>query len=78
MNQQSNTNKAINTQILKTGKRTYFFDVKQASNNRKYLRITESTFEGEGKDRKYNSFLLFPEQVAEFQQKLAESVNHLA
>ncbi len=64
--------------MLKTGKRTYFFDVKLASNNKKYLKITESTFEGEGKERRYNSFLLFPDQVQNFQARLSEVSGDLA
>jgi hypothetical protein len=68
----------VKTSMLKAGKRTYFFDVKLASNNKRYLKITESTFEGEGKERRYNSFLLFPEQAVDFQSRLAESMNVLA
>jgi len=58
--------------MLRAGKRTYFFNVKVASNNKKYLTITESTFEGEGKERRYNSFLMFPESLVDFQQRLTE------
>lgn len=64
--------------MLRSGKRTYFFDVKQTANDKKYLKITESTFEGEGKDRRYNSFLLFPDQIQNFQQRLTEISGDLA
>jgi len=73
MNQKSSNSKSLKSSMMRAGKRTYFFDVKESVNNKKYLRITESTFEGEGKDRKYNSFLLFPDQITLFQQKLTES-----
>ena len=64
--------------MLRAGKKTYFFDVKVASNNKKYLKITESSFEGEGKERKYNSFLIWPEKLADFQQRLTEVSGVLA
>lgn len=63
--------------MLRSGKRTYFFDIKQSVNNKKYLKITESTYEGEGKERRYNSFLLFPDQIQNFQQRLTESIGYL-
>lgn len=68
----------VKSSMLRAGKRTFFFDVRVASNDKRYLKITESSFEGEGKDRRYNSFLLFPEQVVDFQQKLTEVSNYLA
>lgn len=70
--------KALKSSMLRAGKRTFFFDIKVASNNKKYLKITESTFAGEGKDRKYNSFLIFPENAQDFQARLAESLDYLA
>ena len=64
----------IKSTHVRFGRRTYFFDVNQAENQKKYLKITESCFMGEGKDRKYNSFVLFPEDLAEFQKNLKEAV----
>ncbi len=78
MDQKTSGSKSVKSLMLKAGKRTYFFDVKLSANNKKYLKITESAFEGEGKERKYNSFLLFPDQVAPFQQRLNESLGFLA
>lgn len=77
-NKQSEVRKSVKTSMLKCGKRTYFFDVNLASNNKKYLKITESKFEGEGQERKRNSFLLFPEDAVNFQSRLNEIVEHLA
>lgn len=77
-NSKSEVKKPVKTSMLRAGKRTYFFDVKLASNNKKYLKITESAYEGEGKERKYNSFLLFPEDAINFQGRLNEIVAHLA
>ena len=42
---------SIKSSMLRAGKKTYFFDVKLSQNNKKYLKITESSFEGEGKER---------------------------
>ncbi len=54
------------TQTLKAGKRTYFFDVKEASNGNNYLKISESTFVKEGEPRKRNTFVLFKDDLKEF------------
>jgi len=72
---QSNT---VKSSHVRFGKRTYFFDVNQKEgSSKKYLRITESQFQGEAKERKYNSFILFPEDVESFQQNLKEAANSL-
>jgi hypothetical protein len=65
------SNKIKSTHI-RFGARTYFFDVNQAENNKKYLKITESKFNGEGKERTYNSFFLLPDDIKEFQRSLLE------
>lgn len=62
--------KSVKSSVLKCGKRTFFFDVNLASNNKKYLKITESQFVAEGQDRKRNTFLLFPEDLKNFQSTL--------
>ncbi|MBI2019575.1 DUF3276 family protein [Candidatus Daviesbacteria bacterium] len=69
---------SLKSAMLRAGKRTFFFDVKLASNNKKYLKITESAFEGEGKERKYNSFLLWPENLVDFKERLTEVSNFMA
>jgi hypothetical protein len=70
----SNTIKSTHVRF---GKRTYFFDVNISANDKKYLKITESQFLEEGKPRKYNSFILFPENVADFQKNLVEAIAQL-
>lgn len=62
---------------FRIGKSTYFFDVNTATNNKKYLRITESRFVEEGKDRIRNSMVLFPETVPDFQKNLKEMLGYL-
>lgn len=77
-NSKTELKKPVKTSILKCGKRTYFFDVNLASNNKKYLKISESRFVEEGQDRKRNTFVLFPDDVVNFQSRLNEIVEHLA
>ena len=68
----------VNSSHIRFGRRSYFFDVNQAESNKKYLKITESQFKGEGEKRAYNSFILFPEDVAEFQKQLKEASSQLS
>lgn len=49
----------------------FFFDVKQAKNGNKYLRITESRLVTAGQWSK-NSITLFKEQAGEFLRVLGE------
>ena len=72
-----NQNKSIKSSHVRFGKRTYFFDINVTAKDKKYLRITESQYIEEGKPRKYNSFILFPENVEDFQKNLSEMVQHL-
>ncbi len=67
-------NPKIDTRMVKAGKRTYFFDVKEASNGKKFLQITESRIVGpkpetpgtQGQDRERSVIIVFPEDIAEF------------
>ncbi|MBI4097392.1 MAG: DUF3276 family protein [Candidatus Levybacteria bacterium] len=73
-----NKSNTIKSSHVRFGRRSYFFDVNQAINDKKYLRITESQFLGEGKERRYNSFILFPEDVESFQKNLKEAAGFLS
>ena len=68
----------VKSSILKMGRTTIFFDVNVAKNNRKYLKISESHFIGEGDERKRSSFVLFPEDAQNFQQRLTEITSFLS
>ena len=67
----------IKSVVLRSGKRTFFFDINLAANNNKYLKITELTIVGEGQPPKRNSFLLFTEDLKNFQEKLNELSSEL-
>lgn len=68
----------IKSSHIRFGKRTFFFDINEFAKDKKCLRITESQFMGEGKDRVYNSFLLYPESVVEFQKALNDAAGLLS
>ena len=68
---------SVKSQTFRIGSRTFFFDVNVASNNKKYLRVTESRFMGDGKDRVRNSVVLFPEDIQDFSKNLKEVAGYL-
>ena len=68
----------IKSARIRAGKRTFFFDVNVSANDKKYLKITESRFVEDGKDRIYNSFILFPDTLQEFQRTLGEVAGFLS
>ena len=57
---------ALFTRTIKAGKSTYFVDVKESKNNRRYISLAESTISGEGEEKKFTrkSIILF-DTVAE-------------
>ncbi len=69
-----NDNKLFSHTLKTTGK-TYFFDVSEAKNGSKYLRVTESRKSGEEYIRK--DITLFPGAVDDFVAALQESVKAL-
>lgn len=71
MDEEQNQDQNQNNIRLRFGKRTYFFDVKDASNGNKYLKITESRFIKEG-ERRRNVFTFFKDDVKDFTNKMKE------
>lgn len=69
--------RSVKSSKFRIGAKTYFFDVNLASNNKKYLRITESRYLGEDDDRIRSSVVLFPEYLKDFQKNLKEMVGYL-
>jgi len=70
--------KPIKSEMLRCGKRTYFFDVKLASNNKKYLKITETRLIEEGKPRKRSVIMVFPEDIDRFKSVLKQSSKYVS
>lgn len=67
----------IKSTTFRRGNKTFFFDVNIASNEKKYLKVTESRYMGEGADRVRNSVVVFPEEVMDFQQYLKDIIGYL-
>ncbi len=51
--------------------------IKEATEGKPYLVITESRFKGEGKDRERVSIVVFPEHAQEFVETVQEMVRKL-
>jgi hypothetical protein len=64
-------NNAIYSTMVRSGKTTYFVDVKEAKNGHKYLSISESRLEGEEKKR--TTVRVFGETVDQFRQAIDEA-----
>ena len=65
------------SKVVKAGSKTYFFDVKQTKEGKPYLVITESRFQGEGKDRERVSIVVFPEYAQAFLETTQEILRKL-
>lgn len=58
--------KPIKSETIRCGRRTYFFDIKVASNGDKYLRITETRLMEEGEPRRRSGIMIFLEDIERF------------
>ena len=65
---------ATSGRVIKAGKRTYFFDVKQTKTGEQYLVTTESRLAGEDETRKRSAIMVFAETLDEFVNTLDEVV----
>jgi hypothetical protein len=66
----ANTNSIYST-MLKSGKTTYFVDVKEAKNGNKYLAISENSIQGEEKKRSTVRF--FGDTIEQFRRAVEEA-----
>jgi hypothetical protein len=65
------------SQIVKAGSRTYFFDLKETKERQPFLTITESRFKGEGQDRERVSIAVFPDHAQDFLKATQEMIKKL-
>ncbi|MFN0157078.1 MAG: DUF3276 family protein [Bacteroidota bacterium] len=65
------TNNAIYSTMIRSGRTTYFVDLKEAKNGNKYLSITESSLNGE--ERKKTTLRVFGETIDQFRQAIEEA-----
>lgn len=62
----------VKSEMIRCGKRTYFFDVKVASNNDRYLKITETKLMEKNEPRKRSMVMIFPEDIDRFNSVLSQ------
>ena len=79
MDKSENDRKApVKSSTLKLGRQIIFFDVNVAKNSRKYLKISESHYIGDNGETKRSTFVLFPDQLKDFQSRLNEIATEVA
>ena len=67
----------IKSEMIRCGKRTYFFDIKETSKKDKFLRITESRYIKEEDIRKRSEIVVFEEDMDKFKEafgKISEEI----
>ena len=62
--------------MVRSGKTTYFVDVRKSKNGKKYLLISESKYDGQNK-RERKSIAVFPNAAAQLRDALTSAVDVL-
>jgi hypothetical protein len=57
--------------MVRSGRTTYFVDVKEAKNGNKYLSITESRIDGD--EKKKTTLRVFGDSIAEFRKAIDDA-----
>ncbi|MCK4909550.1 MAG: DUF3276 family protein [Planctomycetes bacterium] len=65
--------KGLFNKVVKAGQRNYFFDVREAKNGNKYLLISESRVNKDGK-KESSCILIFNNALSNFTDGLKEAV----
>jgi len=65
-------NNGIYSTMVRSGKTTYFVDVREAKNGNKFLAISENRLDGDEKKR--TTIRVFGETVAQFRQAIEEAI----
>ena len=76
-NGNGNGGKELFNQMVKAGKRTYFVSVKEASNNRKYLTLTESKLVDDNKFERFR-IMVFQDKLGDFANAFADACKMVA
>ena len=63
--------------LVRAGSRTYFIDVEKTAEGQSYIKITESRFQGEGKERTRASIVVFSEHARKFASAVLDVVTGL-
>jgi hypothetical protein len=64
-------NNAVFSTMVRSGRTTYFVDIREAKNGHKYLSIAESQINGE--QRKRTTVRVFAEAIEPFRQAITEA-----
>ena len=72
----ANTNNSIFSTMVRSGKTTYFVDVREAKNGNRFLSISESRVDAEDK-RQRSTVRVFGESVEPFRQAVNEAASNL-
>jgi hypothetical protein len=64
-------NNAIFSTMVRSGRTTYFVDIREAKNGHKYLSIAESQINGD--QRKRSTVRVFNEAIGQFRQAIDEA-----
>lgn len=73
----TNTNENTGSKQVRAGSRTYFIDVETSKEGQRYLKITESRFKGDDKERERATIIVFPDKAAELAGAIAAMVKRL-
>ena len=76
-NGNGNGGKELFSRTVKAGKRTYFVSVKEASNQHKYITITESRLVEDGKFNR-SRVMVFQDKLGDFANAFAEACQAVA
>ncbi len=70
---------ALFSRTVKSGKTTYFVDVKEAKNKNKYISIAETTMSKDGEDRKFSrkSIIVFDNAAQQLRDAFDEAMKLL-
>jgi hypothetical protein len=69
-------NSALYSTMVRSGRTTYFVDLKEAKNGHKYLSISENKIDGEEKKRV--TVRVFGESIGEFQKAVNDAAAAIA
>ena len=69
-------NNSVYSSTIRGGNNTYFVDVREAKNGKKYLSLSETHLEGE--ERKRSTMRVFGESIEPFRQAVTEAVSAIA
>ncbi len=65
---------AVFSSMVRAGRTTYFVDVREAKNGKKYLSISENKIDADDKKQR-TTVRVFSESVEQFRQAVDEAVN---